>query len=142
MTRCEFCGTRAPVTSVVFRQNTGMIVFRQTRAWEGHACRDCGRAIFRRATLHTALFGWWGTISLFVTPVFLVLNVVHLARVLRMPSVEVVRRAQLAAHEAYAQNLLATKDRRTVAEVLQRESGASRSEVEAFLDGLVAARAA
>lgn len=142
MTRCEFCGTRAPVTAVVFRQNTGMLVFRQTRTWEGHACRDCGKAIFRRATLHTALLGWWGTISFFLTPVLLVLNVVHLTKVLRLPTAEDGRRTELEGHEAYARNLLATKDRGTVAEVLQRESGASRSEVEAFLDQLVAARAA
>ena len=136
MGHCEFCGARGPVAEVEYRQNTGMLVMRQTRTWSGSACRGCSLALFRRTTLHNLFLGWWGTISFFATPIFLIANVFHLVKTLRLPSIEAQNRGALEAQREYAQHLLASKDRATVVDVLQRQTGASDVEVQAFLDQL------
>jgi hypothetical protein len=130
---CDFCGERAPLASVHFRQNTGMLVIRHSREWAGEACRDCGKQWFWKSTVHTFFLGWWGTISFVVTPIFIVLNIVSLVRALRLPTAEAMRREALDAQQEYARNLLRTKDRETVVDVLTRSSGAPRADVESFV---------
>lgn len=136
MGSCDFCGARGPVARVHYRQNTGMLVMRQSREWAGDACRSCGTSWFWKTTLHNMFLGWWGMISLIVTPIFILMNIASVVKVLGLPSGEVSRRAQLEEHGDYARNLLATKDRATVIEQLVRVSGASESEVYAFVEQL------
>jgi hypothetical protein len=106
---------------------------RQSRECAGAACRTCGLREFWKATLHTFFLGWWGTISFCVTPVFIVLNILSVVRVVRLPTAEALHREALEAQEDYARNLLRTKDEATVVDVLARSSGASRADVESFV---------
>ena len=136
MRSCEFCGERAPVTAVHYRQNTGMLIMRQSREWAGDACRTCGLRWFWKSTLHTFFLGWWGTISFIVTPFFILGNLHSLVKTLRIPSAPVVQRAALDGQADYARNLLATKDHATAVDVLARSTGASAEEVETFVKTL------
>ncbi len=130
---CDFCGRSAPVAPVCFRQNTGMLVVRQYREWAGCACAECGKRWFWKTTLHTFFLGWWGTISFVITPFLLVMNLFHGIKVMRLPSEEAAARDTLRDHEQYARNLLATKDRATVIDVLARSTGARPVDVERFV---------
>jgi len=51
----------------------------------GYLCRRCISGIFWRFTSVTLLFGWWGLISLIITPIVLVNNVVMYLRGLSLP---------------------------------------------------------
>ncbi len=133
---CQFCGQRGPVAAVHYRQNTGCFVVRFRKDWAGDACRGCGVSWFWKATLHTLFLGPWGLISMIATPIFIVLNVVSVSNVLRLPRMEEMRKAALAEQREYAMNLLRTKDRVTVAEVLGRSTGASAEQIERFLRDL------
>jgi hypothetical protein len=124
------------VASVHYRQNTGMLVMRQSREWVGNACKPCGKRWFWKTTLHNMFLGWWGTISLVLTPFFIIGNISSLFGVLRLPDVAALNQSQLASQREYARNLLATKDRATVVDILVKNSGASNAEVEAFLDDI------
>jgi hypothetical protein len=136
MGSCDFCGARGPVTQVHYRQNTGMLVMRQSKEWAGNACRECGMSWFWKTMLHNLFLGWWGMISLIVTPIFILMNLGSMVKVLGLPKAQVAARAQLEEHSDYARNLLATKDRATVIEQLVRVSGASETEVYAFVEAL------
>lgn len=70
---CEICGRYAPTKHVVFYQNIGMLIMRQTQTIGGHMCKSCIKKYFRQCTLTTFFLGWWGTISFVITP-FLILN--------------------------------------------------------------------
>ena len=64
----------APTRAVVLRQNVGYLVARSTRTFSAEVCRDCLREVCRRYSLTTALAGWWGVVSLLVTPFYLAGN--------------------------------------------------------------------
>ncbi|MDB4932800.1 MAG: hypothetical protein JWM10_5284 [Myxococcaceae bacterium] len=130
---CEACGRRGPVIDVHYRQNTGMLVMRKYLAVTGTLCRGCSFAVFRKLTLHNLLFGWWGYISLVVTPFLIAANVHHAIRTLRVPTAEGSALAALDDQREYAVNLLRTKDDETVVGVLQRETGAPREAVAAWV---------
>jgi hypothetical protein len=72
--RCQSCGAQQPTQRVEFRQNIGLLIMRLTRKVAGQLCPDCIEKHFWSTTLVTLFAGWWGLISLFVTPVFLLLN--------------------------------------------------------------------
>jgi hypothetical protein len=135
MGRCEFCGARAPVAPVHYRQNTGMLVVRQSKAWAGDACRGCGLRWFWKTTLHTFFLGWWGTISCVLTPIFLLGNLYSLTKTLGLPTAAAQQRQALEDQREYARNL-ATKDGATTVEVLSRATGTPPADVEAFLSTL------
>jgi hypothetical protein len=77
MSNCDACGTHAPLANVTFRQNTGMLVMRQSRTYEGDMCKSCARSYFWKATVHTMFLGWWGTISFILTPIFIATNIAN-----------------------------------------------------------------
>lgn len=82
---CQFCNARSQTQFVEFRQNIGLLYVRFTRTYAGEACAACIRSTFWRSTLITAVAGWWGLISIVLTPVFLVHNITQFWRVRRMP---------------------------------------------------------
>lgn len=59
--------------------------FHQTA--EGEFCKSCVHKKFWKMTLVNLFLGWWGVISFFVTPVFILLNIVRYALCLGMPPV-------------------------------------------------------
>jgi len=83
---CEGCRRQGPVLPVSYRQNTGMLVMRRSQVAAGTLCRACSGRLFTKMTLHTFFLGWWGMISLVVTPFFLLNNLWYGVQTLMLPS--------------------------------------------------------
>jgi hypothetical protein len=73
--RCQSCGESGETKHVVFYQNIGMLIMRSSKNVEGELCKTCINQVFWKFTLITLVLGWWGMISLIVTPLFLINNV-------------------------------------------------------------------
>ena len=86
---CQICGATAPTKQVTFMQNIGLVVVGLRSSTRGMLCRRCIDSQFWTKTLVTFFLGWWGLISLFVTPVFLIINVVQYLGALSLPRVPV-----------------------------------------------------
>ncbi len=84
---CQDCGVEAPTKLVTFHQNIGALVVRFPKTIEGHLCKSCIHKHFWGMTTTTLFLGWWGTISLFVTPFFLLNNIGRYLFCLGMPAV-------------------------------------------------------
>ena len=84
---CQVCGVEAPTRHVEFHQNIGALVVRFSKSVRGQLCKSCINRHFWSMTGTTLVLGWWGLISLIVTPIFLVNNVVRYLLSLGMPSV-------------------------------------------------------
>lgn len=76
-TCCQGCQTFGPVKQVMFFQHIGAIVLMFNRHIKGQLCRNCVNEQFAKTTLVTSFLGWWGMISFFLTPIFLLHNVVR-----------------------------------------------------------------
>jgi hypothetical protein len=126
---CEVCGGYGPVMHTTYHQNTGMLVMRQHRQAEGSFCRRCHVRLYLRLTLHTFFLGWWGTLSLVLTPVFILMNTARFLVSQTLPGSAKVAHDLLEQKREYALNLLATKDLVTVVEVLVKDTGASQEQV-------------
>jgi hypothetical protein len=63
-----------PTKSVTFRRNVGMLFARRTYTIQGDLCRSCLHKSFWEFTGKNLLLGPWGTISLVVTPIYLIAN--------------------------------------------------------------------
>jgi len=72
---CQICGSLARTKQVEFNQNVGYLLARSYSSIKGRLCKECINKEFRKRTLITLVFGWWGTISFFVTPVYLIGNI-------------------------------------------------------------------
>lgn len=84
---CQCCGVEAPTKYVAFHQNIGVLVMRFSKSVEGDLCKSCIHSNFWSLTGTTAVLGWWGMISLIVTPFFLLNNIGRYAFCLNMPPV-------------------------------------------------------
>jgi hypothetical protein len=69
---CQVCQRAVPTVRVTLMQNIGMLVARQSKT-------------FKSMTLTTFFFGWWGVISLFLTPIFLIGNLVAWSSLRSLP---------------------------------------------------------
>lgn len=72
---CEVCGLDAPTQHIKFEQNIGMFFARRSLILERNMCRLCVKRYFRSYTLTTLFLGWWGFLSLIITPIFLINNI-------------------------------------------------------------------
>ena len=72
---CENCGREKLTKYCEFRQNIGLLVMRIPTSVKGPLCTGCIHKLFWRYTLVTVIVGWWGIISVFVTPFVLLSNV-------------------------------------------------------------------
>src|SRR5262249_31048333 len=72
---CQACGIEAPTKYVAFYQNIGAIVLRFSKSVEGNLCKSCIHQYFWQFTATNCILGWWGMISLIVTPFFILNNV-------------------------------------------------------------------
>ncbi|MGA3373701.1 MAG: hypothetical protein ABSC48_18285 [Terracidiphilus sp.] len=86
--RCKSCGIEGPTQHVTLWQNVGMIVARQWKKIDGDLCHPCIRKYFRSYTLTTLFLGWWGVVSLVVTPFILINNVYQFFRTSGLPEPE------------------------------------------------------
>lgn len=80
---CRFCGYEGATEYVEFRQIVGVFIFYFWKNVKGHLCEACVYEKFRNTTMLTLFFGWWSLISMFITPVFLVNNILYLIDALR-----------------------------------------------------------
>jgi len=84
---CNACGVEAATKQVQFHQNIGALVMRFHRHIKGELCKSCVHKNFWKMTMVNLTLGWWGMISLVVTPVFIVMNLVNYLRCVGMPPV-------------------------------------------------------
>lgn len=84
---CQSCGVEAPCKHTEFHQNIGAFVLRFHRSAKGNLCKNCIHKHFWQMTFINATLGWWGVISFFVTPVFILINVFHYLAALGMDPV-------------------------------------------------------
>lgn len=71
---CQDCGVEAETKHVVFYQNIGALIVHFSKSVEGYFCKSCIHGHFWAMTMTTLLLGWWGMISFFLTPIFLLNN--------------------------------------------------------------------
>jgi len=87
ITVCQTCGVEAPTRYVEFYQNIGALVVRYHRSVKGHLCKSCIHRYFWKYTSTNLTLGWWGTISLVVTPIYTLNNIGRYLWCARMPAV-------------------------------------------------------
>jgi len=78
--RCDICHMPSPVAKLGFNRHIGAVILMFHKSSTGWFCRDCSWGLFKTYTPVTFLFGWWGLISFFITPIVLVYNTVSLIR--------------------------------------------------------------
>jgi hypothetical protein len=72
---CQGCGVEAETKNVAFRQNIGAVFVRFPSMVEGRFCKSCVNKYFLKMTATTFFVGWWGMISMVVTPFILINNI-------------------------------------------------------------------
>lgn len=77
MSYCQRCLKNRPTKKVTFTQNIGMLVMRQYKELKGRFCMECIHQVFWSMTITTIFLGWWGVISLIITPFLLLNNIGH-----------------------------------------------------------------
>jgi hypothetical protein len=68
---------------VKFHRNIGMLFVRQAKSLPGNLCKTCLSKHYWSFMGKNLLLGPWGTISLFVTPIYMVTNTVSYVKALR-----------------------------------------------------------
>jgi len=77
---CQSCGIEAPTRKVFFVQHIGAIVMFFHKRIGGLFCRNCVNKYFSEYFFITLVAGWWGVISVFATPVVLLIDIVNYFR--------------------------------------------------------------
>jgi hypothetical protein len=90
---CQSCGAIAPTKTVKFHQNIGLLVMRFHRHIEGDLCKSCISKYFWQFNLVNVTLGWWSVISLIVTPIFIINNLVYYIGSLDLPSANAAQQA-------------------------------------------------
>ncbi|MFD3544534.1 hypothetical protein ACFWUW_02760 [Streptomyces sp. NPDC058655] len=80
---CRVCGS-LPVADTTVYGHQGVVVVMRFLSRKGPFCRDCGLATVREMSARTLWQGWWGPLSLFVTPVTLLTNLAPWGRLRRL----------------------------------------------------------
>ncbi|MFJ9147098.1 hypothetical protein ACIRP7_03295 [Streptomyces sp. NPDC102270] len=81
---CQICGA-APAAPVTIRGHQGMLVIMRFLKREGMFCRTCALASYRDMQADTMVLGWWGPLSLLMTPFTLLANLGALSGIRRIP---------------------------------------------------------
>ncbi|MGQ4414449.1 hypothetical protein ACN6LA_003685 [Streptomyces sp. SAS_269] len=82
---CQVCGA-APAAPVTVRGHQGMLVIMRFLRRQGVFCHTCALAVFRDMQADTLILGWWGPLSVFITPVTLLANLSALSGIRRIPA--------------------------------------------------------
>lgn len=80
---CQICGQMEPSAQAEFHENIGMFFQRHEKHITGRFCRDCAKKYFKKYTITTLILGWWGVISLFLSPIYIIGNIYNYARLVR-----------------------------------------------------------
>jgi hypothetical protein len=134
--RCGLCGQSKPNAPVRYLELTGIVVVMITRELPLFCCRRCSTRAFVRTTGHTALFGFWSALAVFIAPGALLNNVAFWVSSLLGATKAAHARAVLANYRAYAKELLATVDVAGVVKALKQNTGLSDEYVEQFVKSL------
>jgi hypothetical protein len=84
---CQSCGVEAPTQKVLFVQHIGAVVMFFHRRIGGLFCRNCVNKYFTQYFFVTLTLGWWGLISVFATPVVLLIDIFNYFRAWSLPPV-------------------------------------------------------
>jgi hypothetical protein len=84
---CQCCGVESATKYVEFHQNIGALFARFHKEIKGRMCKSCINKYFWEFTLINLTLGWWGTISLLITPFFILNNLIRYLGTLKLPSV-------------------------------------------------------
>lgn len=84
---CQNCGIEAPSKKVAFHQNIGALVVRFSKSCKGNLCKRCIHEKFWSMTGVTLGIGWFGTISIILGPIFVIMNTCQYLAALGMPGV-------------------------------------------------------
>jgi len=85
---CQVCGDYAPTKYIEFYQNVGMFLARQSKSIKGKLCKNCINKNFWDFTLTTLFLGWWGIISFFVTPFYILNNFFRYLTCLKLKAIK------------------------------------------------------
>lgn len=80
---CGRCGAY-PAVAATLREHHGVVIGRETTTDPGPFCRSCGLSEFRDMTAATLVRGWWGVLSVFITPFVLAGNVLAWLRIRKL----------------------------------------------------------
>jgi hypothetical protein len=70
----------------MIRGHQGMVVIMRFLRRQGMFCRTCALASFRDMQADTMLLGWWGPLSVIITPITLLANLGALSGIQRIPA--------------------------------------------------------
>ncbi|MEU6382003.1 hypothetical protein ABZ847_00420 [Streptomyces bauhiniae] len=82
---CGVCGA-GPAAPVTVRGHQGMIVIMRSLKRQGVFCRNCALSVFREMQAETLITGWWGLLSVVITPIVLLTNLGALSGIKRIPA--------------------------------------------------------
>jgi len=145
---CQSCGVEAPTRYVAFYQNIGALIMRYSTRIEGNLCKSCIHKHFWKMTLVNLTLGWWGTISLFVTPFILLNNLGRYMICLFMPSAHGATRPQLTPDavarlgphtDEIIRRLNAREPAATLLDDIATRAGVTPGQVSLYIQELVAA---
>ena len=75
MRSCYVCGKMRQTTHASYEYNVGLLVKRETHYLSGNMCRACVHKKFWECSGKDLVLGWWGAISMAVTPIYFAMNV-------------------------------------------------------------------
>jgi len=104
---CEYCGIEAPTRRTSFVYNVGMFFLRQEVNVPGLFCKKCAHRYYWKFNLINLGLGWWGAISMILTPAFVVANTLRYLGCMSMP--QVPREAKVP--ELFREEYLRAKER-------------------------------
>ncbi|QHA05421.1 hypothetical protein GQF42_20840 [Streptomyces broussonetiae] len=82
---CEVCGA-APAAQMRIRGHQGMLIVMRNLWRKGTFCHTCGLAVFRKMQSDTMAQGWWGPMSMIITPITLLINLFTLSKIRKLPA--------------------------------------------------------
>jgi len=82
---CRLCGARPAVQATV-RGHQGLFLLMRFLSRSGMFCRSCGLATYREMSANTLWQGWWSPLSVAITPVTLLMNLVPRSRFRKLAS--------------------------------------------------------
>ncbi|MFE7774016.1 hypothetical protein ACFU5O_08955 [Streptomyces sp. NPDC057445] len=82
---CRICGA-VPAAPTTVRGHQGFLVIMRFLSLQGPFCRDCGLATLRHMSAKTLWQGWWGPLSVVVTPITLLVNLGPWAAFRKLPT--------------------------------------------------------
>ena len=145
---CQVCGVEAATKHVAFHQNIGALVMRYYKHVEGDLCKSCIHRFFWKFTLVNLFLGWWGMISLIVTPFFILNNLVRYILCLGMEPVPLDAQATVLTPDVVArlrpltagivEQLHRGDPLEHVAETIAKKAGVSTVQVALYVSAAIA----